>query len=75
MSEGRWLSGRKEIARYLGVSERGTIRFQQRGAPIVIENGVARAMTLDLDRWIKDRDEGKCPRDGTICPVGRGCQR
>lgn len=70
--DGRWLSGRKAIASYLGVSVREVFNMRLRGAPIVLENGTSRVFTGDLDRWIRLRDEGRCPRDGSLCSMVKG---
>jgi len=72
---GRWLTGRKAIARYLGVSPRTVSRLRLAGAPILLERGnVLTVKTTDLDAWRQAQDEGRCPRDGTCCPVAGRCQ-
>lgn len=66
----RWLTGRKEIGHYLGVSPRVISRLRLEGAPIILERtNVLMAKTLDLDAWRRARDVGRCPRDGTVCPL------
>ncbi|MDR2018831.1 MAG: hypothetical protein LBQ00_08220 [Syntrophobacterales bacterium] len=55
MSEG-WLSGRKEIAQYLGILSWNTVRKWKRlyGLPIYADPaGRPKAIKRELDRWLQ----------------------
>lgn len=57
MTEGRWLTGRKEIADYLGVTGRSVTRMWQRyqAFPVKMHEGRFAAHTADLDNWMRAR--------------------
>lgn len=55
--EGRWLSGRKEIGQYLGISGRqaSNLRTRFRDFPAKIIDGRLTANTAELDAWMRKR--------------------
>lgn len=57
MTEPRWLSGRKEIAQYLGVTGRSVTRMlkKYRDCPVRIVDRKFTANTTDLDAWMRKR--------------------
>ena len=55
MTEVRWLSGWKQIARHFQVSRRTVIRWaDRRGMPVVRSGGSVSAEVPALDRWRKE---------------------
>ena len=69
MIEGRWLSGRQEVGKYLGVSGRQASRLRERyrDFPAKIIDGRLTANTADLDAWMRKR-EHTCPICGKAVP-------
>ena len=57
MTEPRWLSGRKEIAEYLGVTGRSVTRMWKkfRDFPVKVVDGKFTVSTADLDAWMRKR--------------------
>ena len=55
MTEVRWLSGWKQIARHFQVSRRTVIYWaDHRGMPVVRDGGTVSAEIPSLDRWRKE---------------------
>lgn len=55
MTEVRWLSGWKQIARHFQVSRRTVISWaDRRGMPVVRDGGTVSAEISALDRWRKE---------------------
>lgn len=55
MTEVRWLSGWKQIARHFQVSRRTAIRWaERRGMPVVRDGGSVSAQVSELDRWRRE---------------------
>ena len=53
----RWLSGRKEIAEYLGVTGRSVTRLWKKfqDFPVRVVDGKFTVNTADLDVWMRKR--------------------
>jgi hypothetical protein len=58
LTEPRWLSGRQEVGKHLGVSGRqaSKLRTQYRDFPAKIIDGRLTANTADLDAWMRKRE-------------------
>jgi len=58
MADPRWLSGRGEVGKYLGVSGRqaSKLRTTYRDFPAKIIDGRLTANTADLDTWMRKRE-------------------
>lgn len=71
MAESRWLTGRKEVGKYLGVSGRQASRFREkyRDFPAKIIDGRLTVNTEDLDAWMRKR-EHVCSVCGQSVPNG-----
>jgi hypothetical protein len=57
LTDSRWLSGRKEIAEYLGVTGRSVTRMWKkfRDFPVKVVDGKFTVSTADLDAWMRKR--------------------
>lgn len=67
--ETEWLVGRKDIAKHLGISEKTLDVWRRKypDLPVVVIHGEIRATRGQLDRWIMEHAENKCPKDGSLC--------
>ena len=72
--EAEWLVGRKDIAKHLAISEKtlDTWRGRYPDLPVVVIHGEIRATRGQLNRWIMDHAENRCPKDGAPC-AKHGC--
>lgn len=75
-AEAEWLVGRKDIARYLGVSVRTFAEWKAKypDLPIAVICGRVRATKQRLDEWVYAHAENKCPQDGALCPRMKVCK-